>query len=351
MEQKVHFGTGILSFLGLLVLILDAKTALSGAQSGISLCLNSVIPSLFPFFIVTSLARSIFLGKTIRILRPISRLCGIPEGAESLMLLGFLGGYPVGAQGIHDAYRYGAISKHDAKRMLGFCNNAGPAFLFGMLGSLFTTGTTIWIIWGIHILTAIIVGLILPNKQASICVLPKHDAPSLPTCVENSIKNMTLVCAWVIIFRVIIAFLEHWILWYFPPEWRALMAGVLELTNGCHALTGITKEGTRFVLSATFLGFGGLCVAMQTASITKESGTGLYFPGKLLQGTFSFLISCTTQHFLFPRSEVFEVAPIFQTLVTVVVGAFWLIHFIKKKNLAFLDKIMYNNKKQLKTRV
>ena len=37
--------------LGMLVLILDSKTALAGAREGIDLCIRTVIPSLFPFFL------------------------------------------------------------------------------------------------------------------------------------------------------------------------------------------------------------------------------------------------------------------------------------------------------------
>lgn len=351
MERKRYLWTGVLSCFGLFVLILDAKTALSGAQSGISLCINSVIPSLFPFFIVTSFVRSVFIGKPIRILRPISRLCGIPEGAESLMLLGFLGGYPVGAQGIHDAYCYGAISKNDAKRMLGFCNNAGPAFLFGMLGCLFSSQKTIWIIWGIHIVTAIIIGMVLPGKQAYTCKLPKQETISIPSCIEKSIKSMGLVCAWVVVFRVIITFLERWIFWLFPTEWNSLISGILELTNGCHALAEITKEGTRFVFSATFLGVGGLCVAMQTVSVTKKTGTGMYFLGKLLHGALGFLTSILIQHFIFPKEEIFEIFPVVQILVAGMVGIMLLSPLFVKKPLAFLNKLMYNNKKRFKTRV
>ena len=40
--------TGSLAALGILVLILDGKTAILGAGDAIELCLASVIPSLFP---------------------------------------------------------------------------------------------------------------------------------------------------------------------------------------------------------------------------------------------------------------------------------------------------------------
>ena len=49
--MKQRDRTSILAALGMIVLILDAKTALSGAREGIDLCMRTVIPALFPFFI------------------------------------------------------------------------------------------------------------------------------------------------------------------------------------------------------------------------------------------------------------------------------------------------------------
>ena len=44
----------IVSIMILILIISDAKTAASGVRDGIHMCLNVVIPSLFPFFIITT---------------------------------------------------------------------------------------------------------------------------------------------------------------------------------------------------------------------------------------------------------------------------------------------------------
>ena len=49
MKSRNQLWTGLTGAAGMLVLILDAKTALAGAKEGIQLCLYTVIPSLFPF--------------------------------------------------------------------------------------------------------------------------------------------------------------------------------------------------------------------------------------------------------------------------------------------------------------
>lgn len=306
MKSRNRMLTGILSSIAMLLVILDTKTALGGAAEGITLCLYTVIPSLFPFFVLSALINSALIGSRITVLRPLGRLCGIPAGSESLLVLGLIGGYPVGAQSIYQAYHNGQLSKSDARRMLGFCNNAGPAFIFGMAASLFTSRWTPWLIWLLHIGSALIVGLLLPGKSVGSCEGVPASPVSVAEALDRGCKVMLSVCGWVVIFRVILAFCQRWFLWLLPRVAQVGFIGLLELSNGCYNLRFISSESVRFVMCVSFLSFGGLCVAMQTVSVAKELGTGMYFPGKLLQGVITFALAVITQGFLYPGAEVFS---------------------------------------------
>jgi hypothetical protein len=50
------------------------------------------------------------------LLRPMQRLLKIPKGAESLLITGLIGGYPVGAKCISDRYRSGELSEAAAAK-------------------------------------------------------------------------------------------------------------------------------------------------------------------------------------------------------------------------------------------
>ena len=115
-----RFWTSFLCGIGMIILILDTKTAIAGAYDGISLCIRSVIPSLFPFFVLSGILTGALTGIRGRILAPIGRFCGMPRGSESILLTGLLGGYPIGAKSVAESYRNGQIDKNDAKRMLDF---------------------------------------------------------------------------------------------------------------------------------------------------------------------------------------------------------------------------------------
>lgn len=282
---------GCFASLGMLVLILDSKTAIEGAQTGIELCLKTVIPSLFPFFILSILLTNSFAGASLPLLQPLGRLCGIPKGAESILISGFLGGYPVGAQCISASYRTGQISRKAAARMLAFCNNAGPAFLFGMVSSAFPSKWLTWVLWSIHIISAIFVSLVIPGDQSRTMDISENSEITLSYALRSAIQVMATVCGWVVVFRVLITFLGRWILWLLPVEMQVLLTGILELSNGCCELFSIPEIKIRFIICSGMLAFGGLCVTMQTISVANGLPLHGYFQGKLMQTVFSLLLS------------------------------------------------------------
>lgn len=283
--------SGTAAALGMLVLILDSKTALAGAQEGVMLCLRTVIPSLFPFFVLSGILVASWMGAPFPLLRPLGRLLGMPKGSESLLISGFLGGYPVGAKCVRDTWKRGYLNKEDAQRLLCFCSNAGPAFLFGMVAPLFPDITSGWVLWGIHILSALLTGILFRENSASKASISPAKVPALTESLTGAMKVTAQVCGWVVVFRILSSFLERWLLWAVPLWMRSGMIGLLELSNGCISLAAVESDNLRFLLCSAMLAFGGLCVFLQTASVTRGLSMGSYLCGKLLQTLFSIVLS------------------------------------------------------------
>lgn len=281
---------GIAAAMGMLVLILDSRTALEGAQNGIELCIRTVIPSLFPFFLLSILLNTSLSGTQIPFLRPIAGLCGMPRGSESILICAFLGGYPVGAQAVADCWRRGQLSRQDAERMLGFCSNAGPSFMFGMVGAMFPEKQAAWMLWGIHISSAIVTAAVLPGKSLQTVKLPSGNPVSPSAALRSALSVMGQVCGWVVLFRVWITFLQRWMLWLLPLPVQVIVTGLLELANGCCDLWQISDASLRMLSASMILAFGGLCVAMQTISVTAGLSLRYYYAGKLMQTVFSLLL-------------------------------------------------------------
>ena len=281
--------TAIAASAGMLALILDSRAALSGAAQGIELCMKTVIPSLFPFLFLSGIFSAAFSGTNGALFRLLGKVFSFPAHTEYLVIPAFLGGYPVGAQCVFQAYQTGLVEKKQAERMLAFCSNTGPSFIFGILSSCFQRKALLFLIWGIQILSAWTAAKLFSYEDAAI-VKERKFSDGEAFEIEAAIWAMLKICGWVILFRTLISFLDRWFLWMAAAPIRVAISGLLELSNGCCSLNLILREDVRFLVCSFLLAFGGLCVAYQTASVCRGLGLGYYFAGKAVQGlTAAFL--------------------------------------------------------------
>lgn len=326
-------------------LILDAKTALEGAMEGVQLCITTAIPSLFPFIVISTILTALLSGRNYPFLHPLGRILSLPPDTEHLILLGFLGGYPTGAQNIAQTYKSGLLSKKQAEHLLPFCNNAGPAFIFGIgIGLL----DNIWLcvlLWLVHISSALLIGFFTPVDRDRSTTSRVHVPISLTDAVNRSITVITSVCGWIILFRTLLAFLQHWVFWLFPEDITVLLRGFFELTNGCCSLDTISSIGERFVLFSVMLAFGGLCVLLQTQSILSEYALSakIYFLGKITQASASYLL-CVMIDLIFPNLMDFSPQSWMVSLACLICFCYRKIITKPQKDIAFLQRVMYNGK-------
>lgn len=289
--NRVRNLLSIFGGIAFVMIILDSKLTLEGAQTGMDLCIRTVIPALFPFVVLSTLL-SVSTVPCSQLIRTAAGFLGIPADASTVLIPAFLGGYPVGAKCVYTLYCTGRIEKSQAERLLTFCSNAGPSFLFGIVSGCFTKPETAWILWLIHVVASILTAISIPEIKPICPDKAKNTAIREETDILlSSIKAMGVICGWVILFRVLITFLEKWCLWLLPQWLQVLTTGLLEITNGCCELLLVGNEKQRFVLCSCLLSFGGICVLMQTVSVTKGLSILGYLVGKIMQTGFSLLLS------------------------------------------------------------
>ena len=275
---------------GILALILDSHTALSGAASGIDLCMKTILPSLFPFLFLCTVITDILWDSQNTLIKLIGAKTGVPPGAESLLIAASLGGYPAGAQAVATAYAGGKLTRQDAEHLLTFCNNAGPAFLFGIVSAQFDKRSMVWALFAIHILAALWTGALFAGRKCSpIQLKVKHN--TIPEILSRSVKTMAVICGWIILFRILTEYLSCWLFRFLPEALQVILSGTLELSNGCCNLVMIENVSARFLACSCLLSFGGLCITMQTASVIGRLSIKPYLMGKLLHTVFSMILS------------------------------------------------------------
>ena len=128
--MKNHFFQFFL-ILCFFVMLLFPSEVFEGAKSGLLLWFLTVLPTLFPFLLISRLLLdSCACSLLNKLLAPvISRLFGISAQGSFAFIVGFLCGYPMGAKITADLFHARQISKAEASYLLSFCNNTSPAFL------------------------------------------------------------------------------------------------------------------------------------------------------------------------------------------------------------------------------
>ena len=118
-------------------LLLLPEVSAQAARDAMLLCAQTLIPSLFPFFVLSSLLIACGASELLSaLLSPLMRpLFGLSGTGAAALALGLCGGYPVGARTAAELVENGVLSRDEGERLLAFCNNAGPGFLLGVCGA------------------------------------------------------------------------------------------------------------------------------------------------------------------------------------------------------------------------
>ena len=293
--------------------LLCCSKAVSAAMTQtLALCVQVLLPSLFPFFVLSSMfiSTGVIQRLSPRLETPFQWLFGLPGSFGAALLLGAAGGYPVGAKTIATLYRQGQCSKRDAEKALCFCNNAGPAFLISAVGtSLLQDPHAGLNLYAVHVLSALIIGFIYRKntdyvKYHGITADHMRSTATISLflrAVTDAFSSFLNVSAFVLIFSVISTMLQQLplidslhclpgggILWY------GLLAGFLELTSGVACLTQGGLPPSSLLPALSFLcGWGGCSVQFQTISLLHDAGLSCrqYLKSKLLQGILAALIT------------------------------------------------------------
>ena len=310
-EQKIR---DALAALALLIatagLVAAPAQAIAGAKDGLTLCFNVIVPSLFPFFVLSSLVVDLglaaWLGRAMEgLMRPLFRVSG---SCAAAVALGFIGGYPVGARTALQLYEQGLCSKPEAERLLAFCNNSGPAFILGVVGAgIFGDSRVGLLLYLTHALASLLVGLLFrfyggwDRKRATTSRPKPIQTVTFPAAftgaVSRSLQSTLNICAFVVFFAVVLRLLSAYgvlaalarllSLAGLEAEWaKRLVAGLLELSSGVASLQGGAGLTGRVSMAAFMLGWAGLSVHCQVLSFLVDSGLSarVYLAGKLCHG-------------------------------------------------------------------
>lgn len=310
-------------------LLSNPQIAIEACKNGLQLCANVIVPSLFPFFVLSGLIVNLGMVRYLdRLFAPIMQpLFGLSGTCSAALALGMIGGYPIGARTALRLYESHQISKTEAERLLAFCNNCGPAFLFGVVGAgIFSSGIIGVFLYLVHILASLLIGMLLrwihPIHRLSSANLRFSYAPAMrfpaafTAAVKDALTSTLNICAFIVCFTVLIRFgfhsgavdlLTELLCRLLRPLGmkesgaEALLVGMIELSSGVWGLKDAAMSvSSKVVMAAFILGWAGLCVHCQVLSFTGDTPLSVrpYLAGKFLHGTVSAALVWLLYRFL-----------------------------------------------------
>ena len=242
--------------------IIFSKEVSSGLNEGIYFCVTVLVPSIFPFMIISSLTAKSGLSFSSKALNKVSNfLFGLSAKTAFTVLIGVLGGYPVAAKGIGSLYKNGSISEREAVKAAYTAVGAGPGFLVTFIGvrllNSFEAGAALLVSQTVSVFLLGIINRIIfgkGNYNSDKEIKSNLNAFELFTSsVSGAVYSTIEMCAVVCVFSSIIKIAEKFL------GNSYIIYILLEVTKACCKLS----ENGNIVLIAFAAGFGGICVHIQ----------------------------------------------------------------------------------------
>ena len=287
----------------LFFLIIFPREVLNAARDGLLLWFNNVLPALLPFIVTVNLLTAMGVVRLVsKWAGPaMARAFNLPGAGGFALITGLVAGYPMGAKTVAELWRAKEISAREAQRLLAFCNNAGPLFIVGVVGTgLLMDSAAGYVLWAGHVAAALIVGLLTrgpkPAKSSRAWSNPSTVYASLPDdfnlsqalgeAVRNAMEALILVGGLIIFFSVVVQMI---MIFAGGVPYAGLLAGIIEITGGVKALAdasaGVVSPGLMAAVGGV-IGFGGLSVHAQALHFTSDTGVKawVYIMHKALNG-------------------------------------------------------------------
>lgn len=290
------------SILFIFLLLTNPTVSSKLVMSGLTTWCSKMIPSLFPFMVLSGiLLRTGLSHRLSKLLYPVlGTLFRLSPDCIYVIFMGFLCGFPMGANIVAESLTYKKITLREASLLLSFCNNIGPVYFVSFV-SVLCPYYPLWLTLSIMYLVPLCYGLILrythyrdiPFCRSSRCTTaPNTVSPygrALQDALQKAITSILHLGGYMVIFTVLQ--LPFYNTYYKLPEpYIHVLKGLLEISSGITALQPYPE--LYGIVYALFLPCCGLCCLYQTYAMIQNTPLSLssYLSHKLAQTLCTIII-------------------------------------------------------------
>ena len=262
LHLRHHFKNCANCLLALLFLLAAAgaflrpQAAMAGALQGMATCAHAVIPTLFPFLVLSGLILSGPLAQWAGFaLRPFTKLLGIrSKKAPAALLCGLLGGFAPGARAVGQLRRQNELSAAEAECLLVGAVCSGPAFVVGSVGTaMLGSRSSGWILYLCQAGAGLLCALIFRPKppvcltRSSAAAAASPQPCGLAQAVADSVHATALLCGYIVLFSFLAAVATPADA---PPAAQYAVLLGMEVTSACHAAITVPWSGKIYLCAA-----------------------------------------------------------------------------------------------------
>ena len=290
----------ILSVFILLQLFMMKNIVYSSIMYAIEIWINNLLPTLFPFFIISDILINYNIVDYIP--KIIKKFCQmifrINDNMLEILFLSMISGFPSNARNTRMLYDNGCISLEEANHILMFSHFANPLFIITIANFFLHNGKVGIILLISHYFSNFILGIIFRNKNTfSYNKKNIHDKENdfgtiLVLAIKRAIDSILTICGIMAIFLMICAIIIN----YFNLNIynSMIIKGIFEITIGIQALSSLNISLCyKAIITSMILAFGGISVHMQV--ISQITGTKIkyiyFFIGRMYQMIISGIIT------------------------------------------------------------
>lgn len=273
-----------------LIMLVFPETVFLGAQSGLLLWFQIVLPTLLPFLILSSLLlHTPAIDFLVHTTSPLfCRIFQVSRYGSFAVLCGFLCGYPMGGKVTSDLLESRKITSSEARYLLSFCNNTSPMFIISyVMHQNLNAAHLIIPALCILFLSPVICSFIFrpfyrKSRQISYAsnssdsfAASKPGPDLMDECIMKSFETITKIGGYIILFSILFQLISS-----LPLDQgvlKHLFLPFLEITNGVLTISeSLISFQDKFIITLALVSFGGWCSIAQTRCIISKSGIPLF---------------------------------------------------------------------------
>lgn len=274
MKKKI---IGIIFTAVFIFMLCGPSVILNGARLGISLWLESVVPSLLPYMILSNfIIYAGISGEAAFMMKPAARMLGLPDDAAYCIMAGLLFGYPACAVTTISMYNENRLDKNSVSFLTCAFNNISPAFIAGYVcvGILNDSALIIPVLvlfYIIILLSTIIIKILFFRKKTADFhpgAKPQKTSGNIfDRAITGSLINIAKLAGYIITFSVVAS-----VIMTVPCRATPVLCSVMEVTTGINALAhSIKNMRTLLLLIIPSIAFGGISGIFQTFGVDSAN--------------------------------------------------------------------------------